>query len=200
MADVMANKEQISALVDGEIQDKVLLEQLSDDQELADTFGRYHLYGDALRNDLPQDIQLDVSDNIAMALASEPSLVSAPATQPPLADAAPVDMHAQAQSAKVVRPRFGKVSPMLRYIGQFAVAASVSAAVIVGVQQYSQQDLQSPVLNTIPLNGGAAPVSLNYQTQSPQQVSEQTRLEQQRRIHELLMDHELQQRLRHSER
>ncbi|MBO1520140.1 transcriptional regulator [Oceanisphaera sp. DM8] len=196
----MANKEQISALVDGEIQDKVLLEQLSDDQELADTFGRYHLYGDALRNDLPQDIQLDVSDNIAMALASEPSLVSAPATQPPLADAAPVDMHAQAQSAKVVRPRFGKVSPMLRYIGQFAVAASVSAAVIVGVQQYSQQDLQSPVLNTIPLNGGAAPVSLNYQTQSPQQVSEQTRLEQQRRIHELLMDHELQQRLRHSER
>lgn len=200
MADVMANKEQISALVDGEIQDKVLLEQLSDDQALADTFGRYHLYGDALRNDLPQDLQLDLSDKIAMALADEPSLEVAPATQSLRDQAARAEAPTQVDSTNVIRPRFGKVSPVLRYIGQFAVAASVSAAVIVGVQQYSQQDLQSPVLNTIPLNGGAAPVSLNYQTQSPQQVSEQTRLEQQRRIHELLMDHELQQRLRQNER
>ncbi|MFD1009268.1 MULTISPECIES: sigma-E factor negative regulatory protein [Oceanisphaera] len=192
----MANKEYISALVDGEIQDRVLLEQLSNEQELADTFGRYHLYGDALRNDLPSHLQLDLSDRIAAALADEPAMVAPPIALQPTADVA----NANESSNNIVRPRFGRVSPMLRYIGQFAVAASVSAAVIVGVQQYSQNDLQSPVLNTIPLNGGAAPVSLNYQMESRQPANEQALLEQQRRIHELLMDHELQQRLRQNER
>ena len=196
MANVMANKEQISALVDGEIQDKVLLEQLSNERELADTFGRYHLYGDALRNELPSQVQLDLSDRIAAALVDEPAMVAAPAPAQPLLD----ESSKTAEDNNIVRPRFGRVSPMLRYIGQFAVAASVSAAVIVGVQQYSQTDLQSPVLNTIPLNGGAAPVSLNYQMEPRQSVNEQTLLEQQRRIHELLMDHELQQRLRQNER
>ena len=196
MANVIANKEYISALVDGEIQDCVLLEQLSNEQELADTFGRYHLYGDALRNDLPSHLQLDLSDRIAAALADEPAMVAPPIALQPTADVA----NANESSNNIVRPRFGRVSPMLRYIGQFAVAASVSAAVIVGVQQYSQNDLQSPVLNTIPLNGGAAPVSLNYQMESRQPANEQALLEQQRRIHELLMDHELQQRLRQNER
>lgn len=190
MANVMANKEQISALVDGEIQDKVLLEQLGNEQELADAFGRYHLYGDVLRNELPSHLQLDLSERIAEALADEPAMVAAPAT-PSLNEG-----FKAAEQDNVVRPRFGRVSPLLRYVGQFAVAASVSAALIVGVQQYSQNDLQSPVLNTIPLNGGAAPVSLNYQMESRQPVNEQALLEQQRRIHELLMDHELQQRLR----
>jgi sigma-E factor negative regulatory protein RseA len=183
MANVMTNKEQISALVDGEIQDKVLLEQLGDDRELADTFGRYHLYGDALRSELPHHLQLDMSDRIAAALADEPSMIAAPAKP-------------QAEGANVVRPLFGRISPMMRHIAQFAVAASVSAAVIFGVQQYGQGDLQSPVLNTVPMNGGAAPVSLNYQIAPREGSQEQAVLEQQRRIHELLMDHELQQRLR----
>lgn len=193
MANVMANKEQISALVDGEIQDKVLLEQLGNERELADTFGRYHLYGDVLRNEVPSHLQLDMSDRIAAALDDEPAMVAAPAIPS-------FDQGNKAAEDKVLRPRFGRVSPLLRYVGQFAVAASVSAALIVGVQQYSQNDLQSPVLNTIPLNGGAAPVSLNYQMEPRQPVNEQALLEQQRRIHELLMDHELQQRLRQNER
>ncbi|WP_417616002.1 sigma-E factor negative regulatory protein [Oceanisphaera sp.] len=191
----MTNREQISALVDGEIQDRVLLEQLSNDQELADAFGRYHLYGDALRNELPSQVQLDLSDRIAVALADEPAMVAAPASTQPLDEGSKT-----AKGDNVVRPRFGRISPMLRYIGQFAVAASVSAAVIVGVQQYGQNDLQSPVLNTIPLNGSAAPVSLNYQVEPRQSAGESAVLEQQRRIHELLMDHELQQRLRQNER
>lgn len=188
MANVMANKEQISALVDGEIQDKVLLEQLGDDLELADTFGRYHLYGDALRRELPRHLQLDMSDRIAAALADEPAMIAAPAPSAP---------QSKAEQSNVVRPLFGRVSPMLRYAGQFAVAASVSAALIFGVQQYSQNELPlSPVLNTVPMNGGAAPVSLNYQIAPRQGSQEQALLEQQRHIHELLMDHELQQRLR----
>jgi sigma-E factor negative regulatory protein RseA len=180
----MANKEHISALVDGEIQDSALLEQLGNDRELSDTFGRYHLYGDALRNELPHHLQLDLSERVAAALADEPAIIAAPAPSAP-----------KGEKAGVIRPLFGRVAPMLRHVGQFAVAASVSAAVIVGVQQYSQNDLQSPVLNTVPLSGGAAPVSLNYQFESPERSNEQTLLEQQRRIQELLVDHELQQRL-----
>ncbi|WP_458734350.1 sigma-E factor negative regulatory protein [Zobellella taiwanensis] len=181
----MANKEHISALVDGEIQDKVLLEQLGRDPELSDTFGRYHLYGDAMRNELPARLQLDLSDRIAAALEQEPAIV---------ASASPGK--SSPQPGQVLRARFGRLAPVLRHAGQFAVAASVSAAVIFGVQQYSQSDPQTPVLNTIPLSGAAAPVSLNYQADTPERMSEQALLEQQRRINALLMDHELQQRLR----
>ncbi len=190
MAKVIADKEQISALVDGEIQDTVLLEQLEQEPELADTFGRYHLYGDAMRHDLPSHLQMDLSDKIAAAIADEPAIIAAPST---------IEYHDTVQSTestKVARPRFGKAAPMLRYAGQFAIAASISAAVIVGVQQYSQTDLSSPVLNTVPMSGSAAPVSLNYQSGESSRLAEQDQLEQQRRVHELFLDHELQQRLR----
>lgn len=212
MENIAANKEQISALVDGELQDKVLLEQLGNEPELAGTFARYHLYGDALRNDLPKHLDLDLSDSIMAALADEvphsvnhidqTAIISAfdPSANPSANDQshAPVaDTQSNDAKSNVLRPMFGRrLAPMVRYVGQFAIAASVSAALIVGVQQYSHQDVQSPVLNTIPLTGSATPVSLNYKTQTLQPTQEQALLEQQRRIHELLMDHELQQRLR----
>lgn len=195
MAHIADNNAQISALVDGELQDKVLLESLGNEPELADTFARYHLYGDALRNELPTHLHLDMSDNIMAALADDAPYQAENLVPSNTANDATYSS-ATADASNVVRPRFGKLAPMLRYAGQFAIAASVSAALIVGVQQYSQQDLQSPVLNTVPLNGSAAPVSLNYNNQSSQPTHEQALLEQQRRIHELLMDHELQQRLR----
>ena len=210
MENIAANKEQISALVDGELQDKVLLEQLGNEPELAGTFARYHLYGDALRNDLPKHLDLDLSDSIMAALADEVPHSVNPIGQTAIINAldpsanhndqshAPVaDTQSNDAKSNVLRPMFGRrLAPMVRYVGQFAIAASVSAALIVGVQQYSQQDIQSPVLNTIPLTGSATPVSLNYKTQTLQPTQEQALLEQQRRIHELLMDHELQQRLR----
>lgn len=185
----MANKEQISALVDGEIQDRVLLEDVAGNKELADAFGRYHLYGDAMRNELPAQLPFDLSDSIAAALEQEPVLTAARDS-----NTAP-----ERKDSNVVRPAFGlgRLKPMFRHAGQFAIAASVSAAVIFGVQQYSQPEAtQSPVLHTLPMSGGAAPVSLNYQSEKPSRSSEQQRLEQEQRINALLMDHELQQRLR----
>lgn len=201
MTNLAANKEQISALVDGELQDKVLLEQLGAEPELADTFARYHLFGDALRNDLPEYLALDLSESVMAALADEAphALTSHQHHElPHSANGRTAERESgesrHAQNSNVVRPVFGR--RVMRYAGQFAIAASVSAALIVGVQQYSQQDMQSPVLNTIPMSGSATPVSLNYKTQPQQASQEQVLLEQQRRIHELLMDHELQQRLR----
>lgn len=184
----MASKEYISALVDGEIQDKVLLEQLGKDKALAETFGRYQLYGDAMRNELPTHLHLDLTDKIAAALEQEPAIVAP--------QAAPVAETATAQTATILKPAFGR--SVLRHFGQFAVAASVSAAVIFGVQQYGlQQDTGTgPVLNTVPVSGSAAPVSLNYGPEQGERLNEQVLIEQQQKINALLMDHELQQRLR----
>ncbi|GAA3541224.1 sigma-E factor negative regulatory protein [Zobellella aerophila] len=183
----MANKEHISALVDGEIQDKVLLEQLGKDKALAATFGRYQLYGDALRNELPTHLHLDLSDRIAAALELEPTIMAPGSNM--TATAAP-------QAATILKPAFGRT--LVRHFAQFAVAASVSAAVIFGVQQYGQQQGvgTAPVLNTVPVSGSAAPVSLNYSSEPGERLSQQELIDQQQKINALLMDHELQQRLR----
>ncbi|MNT66045.1 Anti-sigma-E factor RseA [compost metagenome] len=97
--------------------------------------------------------------------------------------------------------------PLLRrvsqQVGQYAIAASVAAAVIFGVQQYQGQDGMpaNPVLNTIPVGGSATPVSVHYPqdgnraTTRQQGLNEQQMQEQRERINAFLRDHQLQQRL-----
>ncbi|MGL5201921.1 MAG: sigma-E factor negative regulatory protein, partial [Aeromonas veronii] len=84
----MANKEQISALMDGDLSDAEVLNELEMDSDLQDTWGRYHLIGDAMRGDLPVNLQLDLSDSIMAALEDEPTILApkpvetAPVLQP----------------------------------------------------------------------------------------------------------------------
>ncbi|MGY3917110.1 RseA family anti-sigma factor [Aeromonas australiensis] len=192
----MANKEQISALMDGDLSDAELLNELGQDSDLQDTWGRYHLIGDAMRGDLPVNLQLDLSDSIMAALEDEPTILApkpvetAPVLQPA---AAPVKTDSN------VVPLFRRVGQQL---GQYAIAASVAAAVIFGVQQYQGQDgvPANPVLNTIPIGGSAAPVSVHYPQQDgtrarQQGLTEQQMQEQRERINAFLRDHQLQQRL-----
>ncbi|MBJ7591754.1 sigma-E factor negative regulatory protein [Aeromonas veronii] len=192
----MANKEQISALMDGDLSDAEVLNELEMDSDLQDTWGRYHLIGDAMRGDLPVNLQLDLSDSIMAALENEPTILApkpvetAPLLQPAVA---PVKTDSN------VVPLFRRVGQQL---GQYAIAASVAAAVIFGVQQYQGQDgvPTNPVLNTIPIGGSAAPVSVHYPQEGnrvrPQQgMTEQQMQEQRERINAFLRDHQLQQRL-----
>ncbi|WP_421269294.1 RseA family anti-sigma factor [Aeromonas veronii] len=192
----MANKEQISALMDGDLSDAEVLNELEMDSDLQDTWGRYHLIGDAMRGDLPVSLQLDLSDSIMAALEDEPTILApkpvetAPVLQPAVA---PVKTDAN------VVPLFRRVGQQL---GQYAIAASVAAAVIFGVQQYQGQDgvPANPVLNTIPIGGSAAPVSVHYPQQDgararQQGLTEQQMQEQRERINAFLRDHQLQQRL-----
>ncbi|MFM5469622.1 RseA family anti-sigma factor [Aeromonas veronii] len=192
----MANKEQISALMDGDLSDAEVLNELGMDSDLQDTWGRYHLIGDAMRGDLPVNLQLDLSDSIMAALEDEPTILApkpvetAPVLQPVVA---PVKTDAN------VVPLFRRVGQQL---GQYAIAASVAAAVIFGVQQYQGQDgvPANPVLNTIPIGGSAAPVSVHYPQQDgararQQGLTEQQMQEQRERINAFLRDHQLQQRL-----
>ena len=192
----MANKEQISALMDGELSDAEVLNELEMDSGLQDTWGRYHLIGDAMRGDLPVNLQLDLSDSIMAALEDEPTILA-----PKPVETAPVLQPAVApvKTDSNVVPLFRRVGQQL---GQYAIAASVAAAVIFGVQQYQGQDgvPANPVLNTIPIGGSAAPVSVHYPQQDgararQQGLTEQQMQEQRERINAFLRDHQLQQRL-----
>ncbi|MGL5522439.1 MAG: sigma-E factor negative regulatory protein [Aeromonas veronii] len=192
----MANKEQISALMDGDLSDAEVLNELEIDSDLQDTWGRYHLIGDAMRGDLPVNLQLDLSDSIMAALEDEPTILA-----PKPVETAPVlqPVVAPVKTDSNVVPLFRRVGQQL---GQYAIAASVAAAVIFGVQQYQGQDgvPANPVLNTIPIGGSAAPVSVHYPQQDgararQQGLTEQQMQEQRERINAFLRDHQLQQRL-----
>ena len=186
----MANQEQLSALMDGDLSDVEVLNELGTDPALQDTWARYHLIGDAMRGDLPVNLQLDLSDSIMLALEDEPTILAPKPVQP----ATP-----QVHTAKVL-PLLRRVS---QQVGQYAIAASVAAAVIFGVQQYQGQDGMpaNPVLNTIPVGGSATPVSVHYPqdgnraTTRQQGLNEQQMQEQRERINAFLRDHQLQQRL-----
>ncbi|WP_421301163.1 sigma-E factor negative regulatory protein [Aeromonas veronii] len=192
----MANKEQISALMDGDLSDAEVLNELEMDSDLQDTWGRYHLIGDAMRGDLPVNLQLDLSDSIMAVLEDEPTILA-----PKPVETAPVLQPAVApvKTDSNVVPLFRRVGQQL---GQYAIAASVAAAVIFGVQHYQGQDgvPANPVLNTIPIGGSAAPVSVHYPQQDgararQQGLTEQQMQQQRERINAFLRDHQLQQRL-----
>ncbi|WP_421187298.1 sigma-E factor negative regulatory protein [Aeromonas enteropelogenes] len=194
----MANKEQISALMDGDLSDAQVLNELELDSDLQDTWGRYHLIGDAMRGDLPVNLQLDLSDSIMAALEDEPTVLAPkPVEAKPVASQAQPEMEPTKTDSNVV-PLFRRIGQQL---GQYAIAASVAAAVIFGVQQYQGQDgvPANPVLNTIPIGGSAAPVSVHYPQEGnrnrQQGLTEQQMQEQRERINAFLRDHQLQQRL-----
>lgn len=188
----MANQEQLSALMDGDLSKVEVLDELGTDPALQDTWARYHLIGDAMRGDLPVNLQLDLSDSIMLALEDEPTILAPKPVQPA---AAP-----QVRTAAKVVPLLRRVS---QQVGQYAIAASVAAAVIFGVQQYQGQDGMpaNPVLNTIPVGGSATPVSVHYPQDGnraaarQQGLNEQQMQEQRERINAFLRDHQLQQRL-----
>lgn len=187
------SKEHISALMDNEQALPSSMNSLAKDKELLDTWDRYHLIRDALKDDLPTYIDIDLSSRIAAAIEQEPTIL-APKTN-------------QTQSPQ----RNSVVSKVFHIVGQYGIAASVALAVLVGVQQFRQTSSegniiqQNPVLNTVPVGGAATPVSINYnsermlQSQSPAMTEKEVQA-QRERIARYLQDHQLQQRLSTADR
>ncbi len=71
-----SNKEQLSAFIDGELESDHVLDKLINEQEMKDTWSRYHLIGDALRDNLPESISNQVSIQVAKALRDEPTILA----------------------------------------------------------------------------------------------------------------------------
>ncbi|WP_059022013.1 sigma-E factor negative regulatory protein [Vibrio coralliirubri] len=191
----MADKEKLSALMDGETIDKALIVDLESDQESMDTWQSYHLIGDVMRGDAPETPEWNIANSVAAALENEPAHGSMSDNLHQVnvePSVAPIEEQPKPQQAKRQLPAW------LQQFGQVAVAACVSLAVVLGVQQYGGSDPaapeQLPVLQTIPFAGSAEPVSLTRDSvEKP--ASEANLQEQRKRVHAMLEDYELQLRL-----
>ncbi|HDY8067888.1 TPA: sigma-E factor negative regulatory protein [Vibrio vulnificus] len=189
----MADKEKLSALMDGEIVDKALIKEIAQDDDVLASWRNYHLIGDVMRGEAPQEPEWNIAESVALALENEPAhslhqqKVIELTQMPP--ESQPLPQQARRQ-----------LPAWLSQFGQVAVAACVSLAVILGVQQYGGSDPaapqadQLPVLQTIPFAGSAEPVSLTRESVE-KSMSESSIQEQRKRVHAMLRDYELQLRL-----
>ena len=153
-------RERLSIWMDDPQADAATLEQLLADSALQQQYSRYRLIGDSLRDELKGPLALDLSDRIMAALDDEPTVL------------APKALRSSLWQRRLL--------PLLRQSSQLAVAASVAALVVVGVQQFNQptQGLPSPILETRPFGGAATPVSMHMPlstSEQAQQVAEQRR-------------------------
>ncbi|MCS6135220.1 anti-sigma factor [Shewanella baltica] len=184
-------QEWVSAAVDGET-DAQTMAELSADTHSHDKWHNYHMIGDAMRGELPQNIVLDLSASIAAAIELEPAIVAPKHHASKVAAPVTPQIAANAQQNRVV--------PLFKQFGQYAIAATVAMFAIVGVQNYNQSGddaaSPSPVLITRPLIGSASPVSLQTgPVQQNQGYTNDQVNEQRRRINTYIQDHMLQQRL-----
>lgn len=168
--------ETISSLIDDhELTEEQLVDVIKD-EKMSDTWQRYHLIGDVLRDDVPPHIDLDLSRNIASAIAAEPTVLAP-------------------QKNTLINKVKNNVVKLAKPIGQVAIAASAATLMIMGVQQNvtdTEQLIPNQVVQTTPFAGVADPVSLNIeQIQTTKELDYE---QQQRRFHALLADH--QQRLK----
>ena len=186
-----AKFENLSALVDGEHADKDVIDELFTDEQLASRWQTYHLIRDGMRNELADEIQLNIADAVADALEKEPTIVA-----PVIAG----ESDKSEDKSNVAKPLLGNVLPLFRQGGQFAIAASVAVAVIIGYQQltYTQQasDLNiAPVKAVSGIPSGLSPVSLSHDTALPQKNV----VEQRRKLNALMADHQQQMTLKTSD-
>jgi len=161
-----------------------VFDEISKDEHLSDTWGRYHLMGDIIRNDVPETLQLDLSTQIAEAIDNEPTIL-APKTSP-------------AKSGSFVKELKSRVIQFTKPFGQIAIAASAAGIMVLGVQQTNiannESALPQQIIQTNPFGGVAEPVSFNFQ-QADRKSQKQAYIQQQRRFQALLSDHHLQIKL-----
>ncbi|MTI14110.1 sigma-E factor negative regulatory protein [Sansalvadorimonas verongulae] len=114
-------RESLSALMDGEANELEMhrvLEQLGEDRDLKDAALGYQRIGETIRNETNQFSGIDLSASISAAIADEPT---------PEVEAAP------AMPSPANNQRHG----WFANLGRLAVAASVAAATVVGVQTWN---------------------------------------------------------------
>jgi sigma-E factor negative regulatory protein RseA len=172
--------ETVSSVVDSYQPNDEIIEDLLNDAHLSATWDRYHLMGDVMRGETSDVINLDLSSEIAAAIADEPTVL-APRT-----------------SNNLVAKFKAKVVHLAKPFGQMAIAASAAGLMVMGVQQNSADNNvilpESQVVKTMPFGGIAEPVSLNFQ-QTSRTNEKQAFVEQQRRFQALLSDHQQQIKL-----
>lgn len=202
--------ETVSAAVDDELNFDQFAEWMATEEQASSTIAQqkwqnYHLIGDAMRSELPQEVDLDLSAKIMAAIDDEPAIVSPKSfhqqhkVQQSKAQLAAVESNIEVKQDTVQNKTV--VVPFVKKFGQYAIAASVALFTVVGVQQYQlqqQEDSYSPQLNTRPIIGQVSPASLQTPTLTTpvkEGLTEAQLQEQRRRLAAYIQDHQLQQRL-----
>ena len=127
-------KESLSALVDGEVSDFELrraLETTCESSELQQQWRRYHVARTCLKSEHQAGLDVDLSSRVMAALESEPAHEAG--TEP-----------AQGETGKPAPRRSASKAGWWRSLTSMAVAASVTAAVILGAGNFEESGGQSP--------------------------------------------------------
>lgn len=173
-------KEQISALFDNEQQ----LEGRHLGADLEYATERYSLIGDVMRAQGKDTIQIDIASQVAVALEQEDTYSQK------------VDQKSNL-SIKALASSFHFRKPF----AQLAIAASVAAVAVVGVQNMSQQqndgiEFEPHIQNleTMPFGGTATPVS--FSTEPALETAQKGLRElEERRLGALIKEHQRQARI-----
>ena len=164
----------LSSLIDNELDESTVINEILDDAELQQQFSRYQLMGDVMRDEGNGfDLRVDVTDSVMAAIANEVQKDNV------------VPLDSKVKSAN-------NVVPFMKRFGQYAIAASVAGVVVVSSLMVNQNSVTdpsvTPVLSTVPFGGAAAPVSLQV---APSSTKDEIK-EQNERLEALLKDHQLQ--------
>lgn len=196
------------------------IDEMLKDDNLSTSWQNYHLIGDVMRDEVPETLQIDLTDQIADAIAKEATILSPNNVAVSVESLDNTDEITPTPDITEQQPRVisaqhrfkAKVAKLVKPLGQIAIAASAAGLMIVGVQQNGANNEIEPtlmptqVVQTMPFTGYANPVSLNSPAQSqpvnrkiqPQLTSKQKNeqlMAQHRRFQALLSDHQQQVKL-----
>lgn len=135
--------ERLSALMDGEDADtEGMISLMQQDQELRQRWMRYHMIRDALHNQLPQQLALNLAEQVSDALADEPAIL-APQSRRRISQVWMKPAAGFALAATIATVAILSIQPTIE---QPAGVDLATAAPVTGVQQVSAapQDLRLP--------------------------------------------------------
>ena len=167
--------EKLSSLIDNENVESQSLDALIYDKEQQDVFSRYHLIGDAMRNETV--LNIDISEQVMAEIAMQPKLENVTPIKDSLVE-------------EKTNQKSNVVSFMKRF-GQYAIAASVAGVVVMTSFLTTKPTTENngiEVLNTIPFGGSTSPVSLQANKEQVKQALQ----ERHERLEALIKDHQLQ--------
>lgn len=131
--------EQISSLVDDKKSDQGIIDALVHNEGLRRTWERYHLIRDALQGHLPERVDCTIANRVKARVMNEPALTV-------------VDARRGGLAQKLFKPVSG-----------LAIAASLAAAVVIGLQQGQEPTTVAPNL----VAGGEAPGRVTFTANGP---------------------------------
>ncbi|UDW83238.1 sigma-E factor negative regulatory protein [Pasteurella canis] len=179
-------KELLSAYIDGEQVSTELTEKLCQDPELQKSWASFHAIRSFMRQETEVLLGADFTAKMEMLIEQEEMRVAQPIISQPLPQ----------EVAKL--PLIEKLKGLFAPLAQVAVAASVCLVAVFGTQSFltakneAQNNIDSPILQTLPFNNVVQEVSYN----APKDAVTPEQLEQKnKRIGAMLQNYEIQRRL-----